>query len=569
MAQSKNDDGPTANRFPVIVIILVCIVVLVAAAIGYLHYDTNITHDKILDHVYVAGVDVGGMTPQQATDAVNRATKSTYSSKPMEFTIDRDVYTIDPQVSGATLDIEAAVTAAYNYGRSGFVIQKKIQQNNLKKGTVAINIIDYLNLDVDAIRTQAESIAPNYNTEVIQTTYRLEGEMPRDNNQQTGTRVLIIHLGRPGYSLSADSLYQQIIDGYNENRMVFTVECPITEPNSVDWDAVASENCVSPVDATLDTTTYHITDHVSGYGFTPDDVKKALAESAYDQEYTFEFHELAPTVTRESIEAELFKDVLGEYTATQSSSYARQTNLRLSCAAVNGTILLPGETFDYNKTVGERTPEAGYQPAASYAGMETVNTYGGGICQTSSTIYYSALMADLEIVSRTNHGFISSYVPYGMDATVSWGGPEFRFKNNTPYPIKIEAFADGGSVTVRILGTDYKDYYVKMEYEVWGVYSYKTEEKEFPPDNPNGYKNGSVITTPYTGYKICTYRCKYDKATNDLISREQEAISVYSARNKVVAKIVDPTPPATEPTTPPATAPSVSPDTEQDENTTP
>ena len=553
MAQSKNDDGPTANRFPVIVIIIICIVVLAAAVFGYLYYDTNITHDNILDNVYVAGVNVSGMTTQQATDAVQRATKGTYSAKPMQITIDRDIYSIEAQVSCAELDVAAAVDAAYNYGRSGFVIQKKMQQNSLKKSAVAIDIIPYLNLDTDAIHNQVEAIVPNYNTQVMQSSYRVEGELPSESNNQTGNRKLIIHLGRPGYSLTADSLYQQIIDSYNQNRLELSVDCHMNAPDPIDLDAIAQDSCILPVDATMDTTTYKITDAVDGYGYVIEEVEKVLSEGAYDQDYTFEFQQIAPSVTRESIEAELFKDVLSEYTATQSSSYSRQTNLRLSCAAVNGTILLPGETFDYNKTVGERTPEAGYMPAASYSGMETVNTYGGGICQTSSTIYYCALMADLEIVSRTNHGFISSYVPFGMDATVSWGGPEFRFKNNTPYPIKIEAVADGGSVTVRILGNDYKDHYVKMEYEIWGVYSYKTEEKEFPPDNPNGYKNGTVITTPYTGYKICTYRCKYDKATNELISREQEVISVYSARNKIVAKIVEPTPPASEPTIAPDT----------------
>ena len=157
-------------------------------------------------------------------------------------------------------------------------------------------------------------------------------------------------------------------------------------------------------------------------------------------------------------------------------------------------------------------------------------------------------MADLEIVTRRNHSYPSTYIPLGMDATVSWGGPEFRFRNNTQYPIKIVATASGGDTTIALMSYDDRDYYVKMEYEVLSKTGWSVVYKDFPADNAEGYKNGEVISTPYTGYVVNSYRVKYDKATNKEISRTFEAKSSYKKRDKVIARVADPTP--SVPTTP-------------------
>ena len=138
----------------------------------------------------------------------------------------------------------------------------------------------------------------------------------------------------------------------------------------------------------------------------------------------------------------------------------------------------------------------------------------------------------------------------GMDATVSWGGPHFSFKNSTNFPIRIEAKVEDGYVKIQLIGTDEKDYYVKMEYEVIGSKSPETIYRELPPDNAEGYKDGEVITTSYKGYTVKTYKLKYDKKTDELISRDYDRTSVYKSRDKVIAKIVYPETPTTptEPT---------------------
>ena len=142
----------------------------------------------------------------------------------------------------------------------------------------------------------------------------------------------------------------------------------------------------------------------------------------------------------------------------------------------------------------------------------------------------------------------------GMDATVSWGGPEFTFRNNTNYPIRIETWVADGYVHAKLVGTDEKDYYIVMEYEVIGSEAADTVYEEFTKDNnPEKYKDGEVIQTAYRGYSVKTYKCKYDKDTKELISREEDQKSVYKKRDQIVVSIRDPEPePAPEPAPSPA-----------------
>lgn len=545
--------------------IFICLVaVAVAGILSYLFATTQINHDKILDNVHIAGVDVGGMTKEEAIKAVSKVADS-YSTQNLNIKIGEENHAIAPSLSGAALDVDAAVNTAYDYGRSGFLFRKYKEQTAIKTKAVDLDISKHLNLDTTALQEEIHKLEKQFNVTMVPFEYRLEGTMPTDENYEGGDRKLIIVVGRSGYVLNAETLYNQILNAYNKREFSFSAECEFTKATGLDLEGIYRDNCIAPTDATMDQTTFKITAHKNGYGFIPEDVKNSISQAEPGQELTVSFAVLPPEITREdlekNLERDMFKDLLSEYTAKYGSSYNRDINLKLSTAAVNGTILLPGETFDYNSTLGERTPEAGYKLGNTYAGMETIQTYGGGICQTSSTVYYCALLADMEIISRTNHGFYTDYVPSGTDATVSWGGPEFRFKNSSKYPIKIEAYSEAGNVTVKIWGTDDKDYYVKMESEILGVYSWKTVYKEMEPNNSKGYKDGQVITSPYTGYKIQTYRCKYDKATDKLISKEPEALSVYSTRNKVVCKIVDKAP-ETTPTTPPATESTAPPTTE-------
>lgn len=247
--------------------------------------------------------------------------------------------------------------------------------------------------------------------------------------------------------------------------------------------------------------------------------------------FSFEVPVNLPEVTAEMLEEGLFRDKLATYTTYAYGPAGRQTNVRLAAERCNGAILNAGDVFDYSKTLGPVTPATGFQPAPGYVHGKTVDVNGGGICQVSSTIYATALHANLEIVERHAHGFASSYIGLGLDATVADGGPQFKLRNNTLYPIKIETiYAKNNNVTVNIWGTKTDDTYVKMESEVLEKTPYGEVIEETDTLPPGERK---VDQDPYTGYKVNTYRCVYN-GDGTLLSREFEAYSRYKMRDRLV-----------------------------------
>lgn len=546
-SKSKN------SRRPVIIIICVAIVAILAGVIAGVSYFSKIkeydANGLIYDNITIAGVDVGGMTKTDAINAVRLATKDSYPVKPMIVQVLDTEIQLSPEVTGAKLDAEAAVKAAYNFGRTGSSAQKKKDQLTASTSGYTVDIIPYLSLDTDAIKSAINKLGANYSSTLSQTKCDIIGD---DDNKQ-----LVITKGTPEYNLDLNTLYDAVMNAYNTNTFIAKGECTVVEPDSVDLQAIHAENCTEPEDAKLDPKTFEIIPEKYGYGFDIDTVKSQIETAKYGDILEVPFTKISPKITTENFNETLYQDELGTFTARAESEENRDVNLRLACESINGITLYPNEVFSYNKALGERTAENGYKPGPSYAGNETVYTYGGGICQVSTALYYCTLLADLEIVERDNHGFLPAYAKYGMDAVVSWPNLDFKFSNNTNHPIKIIAEANGGVVTVKLMGTDDKDYYIEMDYVIKSEDPAQTVEVSYPADNDQGYKDGEYIVEPYNGYEIETYKCKYDKQTKALLSKAWEATSVYRRRDGKICRIEAPvTPPETTPDTTPETNPT-------------
>ena len=558
---TPEDVSPKVKKHKKIALISLCCAALlviggIVAAVSILL--TRAADDGlILNNVTVAGVNLGGMTQEQAEQVLRAATKDTYSRQDMVIKLPGATIILTPAQTGAKLDVEAAAEAAYNYGRTGSRAERQKAKQQSMTGPYHIALLPYMELDTAYIRQVIEEYCAGFNSVYAESSYELQGKQPALTGDQfdanAACQTLLLDPGSPGQDLDMDALYDRVLDAYSFNTFEVEVDNSILGdmPTPLDLDAIFAEYHIEPVDAYFDPETKTVVPETYGYTFDLEHAKELLAaaEPGIIVRVPMEY------VEPELIAADFFADELSSYQTKHTNSENRNTNLRLACASINGLILLPGETFDYNQVLGKRTKEAGYKAAGAYANGETVYEIGGGICQVSSTLYYCTLMADLEIVTREAHSYVSTYMPYGMDATVSWNGPDFRFRNNTEYPIRIEAEVADGYVKIRLVGTDTKDYYVKMEYEIVGWESYETVYKEFAPDNEKGYKDGDVVSTPYAGCTVKTYRCKYDKATDELISRDFEARSQYKRRDEVIAKIVttpteDPDKPTDKPTDP-------------------
>ncbi|MFS8514512.1 MAG: VanW family protein, partial [Planifilum fulgidum] len=189
-----------------------------------------------------------------------------------------------------------------------------------------------------------------------------------------------------------------------------------------------------------------------------------------------------PRVTEKDLRA-VNQRRIGRYTTYfDASNVNRTTNIRLSAAAINNLVLNPGETFSFNQVVGQRTPERGYKPAAVIVRGEYSEGIGGGICQTSSTLYNSVDAAGLRVTVRYSHSKEVTYVPAGRDATVSWGGPDFRFMNSLDKPIMIKTYVGEGFITVSIYTTpDAK----VVQRSVPPAPKMKAKQVEVDPDKPS------------------------------------------------------------------------------------
>lgn len=572
-----------------LLIALVSLVGALAVGTGIFLWIYSRDDGLIFDNVYFMDQNLGGMTQEEARTVIDNRVKELYSQNLTVELQDRSLV-LTPDNSKARVDAEAAAQAAFDYGREGNMFQRAKARSAAALTSHTLDASAFLSLDETYIREAVDQLGAEINRNLVQTAVTVTGQQPdmtkyalpdeedeEDDEEEEsdvtiidpqepyyieGGQIMTIVKGVSGQNLDVEALYAQILTAYTEgNLTTISTTYTVTEPDPIDLEALFAQYCILPVNSELDEETYTATRESLGYGFVVEELTQELEKAQPGQTVTTEFQILIPEHTKASLEAELFKDVLVSIKTGHTSNRKRTRNLELACEAINGYILKPGATFSFNEVVGERTAAKGYQEAAVYSGMNTVEELGGGVCQVASTLYYGALLADFEIVERAVHTFAVTYVELGMDATVYWGHLDFKFKNNTEYPVKIEMSVHDGYVWLEYIGTETKDYYVEMEWVQKSRTDWETVEVELTDANRDKYEDyeiGDTIVTPYTGYKGSTYKCKYDKETDELISREWEADSTYAKRDKQVlvgpAK-PEPTEPPTEPPTDPPTEP--------------
>lgn len=239
--------------------------------------------------------------------------------------------------------------------------------------------------------------------------------------------------------------------------------------------------------------------------------------------------------TKAKITAEQLSKItgpMGSYsTSYGTSSAGRSTNIELATNSINGTILMPGDVFSFNDVVGDRSEERGYKEAGTYVGNKVEPGIGGGICQVSSTLYRAAMRANLRSTERTNHSMVVGYMEPGLDATVSYGYLDYKFKNTYDFPIYIEGITAGKVVTYTIYGEpaalNGKKY--EMANEILAVYPPETKEVPDPtlPEGERVDEGGAM-----TGYKVNSYQVTYENGIE--VNRELVATDNYAKVDSVV-----------------------------------
>lgn len=226
----------------------------------------------------------------------------------------------------------------------------------------------------------------------------------------------------------------------------------------------------------------------TGYEIHTEEVLAAIREdfaSDSQAEVRIALHEVAPTTTVEMLEGTTKRIAYASTDLTDNKK--RTNNIRKSLAAINGTVLQPGERLSFNTATGERTAENGYQEAPVIKpDKSVVNDLGGGVCQSSTTLYNAVLKSDLKIVERHHHSFPLTYAPAGLDASVSYETADFIFENNQENPIYIRAYVTAEEAVVIIYGSPLP-YKISLESEIY-------QESEVPEAETIKDTEGKYVT---------------------------------------------------------------------------
>jgi vancomycin resistance protein YoaR len=234
-----------------------------------------------------------------------------------------------------------------------------------------------------------------------------------------------------------------------------------------------------------------------------------------------------PRLTTDKARAMNINRLIGSYTTKFVIDGARSENIKLAASKMDGTIVAPGERFSFNDVVGPRDEEHGYHEAHVFVGDHIEDGFGGGVCQVSTTLYNTAVLANLEILERHNHSMTVDYVPLGRDAAVAYGALDFEFRNNTKNHLMVSADVKPGTVTFRIFG-DSPETRIAIESKVLSKTNFETEVVR-DPKLPAGRRE---VAAGKPGYQVVTYKAVMDG--DRVVTRSVMSYSTYKPMKQVI-----------------------------------
>ena len=451
---NDNEIKKKSKKKIIIISSIIAIIVLFLIIISTIFALLNINNSNIVSGVKIEGIDVSGLPKEEAKAKLEEIYQEKNQNDILLKYEDYET-NINSEVLETNYDIEKAVNQAISVGKTNniFINNYNILIALIGKKNIEVN----MTINEDVAKQKVEELTADLPGAVKEPDYYIEEDK------------LVITKGKEGIKVNTEELIEKIKNVLKDiNIRQECIDIPVInqDPEDIDIDKIHEEIYKEVQDAYYTKDPFTIHPEVEGVDFNVDDAKKLLEEDR--EQYEIQLTITKPKITTAQIGSEAFPDLLATYsTRYDGGDVDRTTNLRIACKKINEKVILPGETFSYNKTLGVRSTATGYKNAKVYENGQVVDGIGGGICQISSTLYNSVLMSNLEIVERKNHQFVTSYTPAGRDATVVYGMTDFKFKNTRTYAIKIKASAANGIATISIYG-------IKEENEYTVSFSTKT-----------------------------------------------------------------------------------------------
>ncbi len=478
--------------------------------------------------VYINNIDIGSQTKSEALKKVTAGLNDEISTKIISIKASDYSKNISYKDLNVVYNINNTIDRAYKIGREGSFF------TNLYD--IYTTRINHVNIDLDF------SINNNRLDELSDIIYNKSLLPFKNPSYIVKNDALILDSGHAGKNITKSSVSYEVKKFIKENKDG-VIQLSVITKNIIPLDSneilLKINLNVKNASVSVVNNTININPQVIGRNIDKEELIKALSsiENKPDTEKSVKITIIEPKVTSDTIRKNLFKDRLSifstQFYTSNQNDYNRGVNIKLGSSKISGTVLAVGQVFSFNDTVGPRSKDKGYRVAHAYIGGSIVDSEGGGVCQISTTLYNTVLLADLPIVERSNHMFTVGYVPYGMDAAVSYDKPDLKFKNSTNWPIKINSWVTDDN---------------RLFFEIWGTNENPGKTVDFrqeitetiPPETRYTYdpylEQGELIVTRYgmNGYAVNTFKIVRQNGT--VISNTEMYTSRYNALSKEVTK---------------------------------
>ncbi len=385
--------------------------------------------ETILDGVYIASVDVSGLTAEEAAQALENHMQDV-SGYRISMKVGSNSASATASELGLSVDTQKAANTALSFGQKGNIVRRYKAQADLQKQPVNLNVS--YEVDQDQVKSVLKERCQVYDCDPQ------DADMTMDDDGE-----FQITAEKSGITLRLDEAVEQVSD-YLANSWregVGTIELPIS--------ITASAN------------------------------------------------------TAEQLS--VVSDILGSASTDYSeSTEARSTNIARAAELLNGIVVFPGEEISVTDMVVPFDEDNGYAKAASYENGDVVETYGGGICQVSTTLYMALIRAEIEITERHNHSMVVKYVKPSMDAAIAEGYKDLRFTNNLENPIYIESYTDGSTIGFSIYGKEYRSEGREVTYESETLET--TEPTTELIASEDSFGTITQVSASHTGYEACLWK---------------------------------------------------------------
>lgn len=519
------------HQLPINISLLCLCLVLAAGIAAVLLYQggSDPLGTQIMENVFVAGVDVGGMGREEALAAVNEAVGSNYTEGIMTVQLGSSSFVLAPSQTRPVLRIEGAIEEAYAYGRTGSTSQRQQDFRDAQYSPKIISLEPYLSLNTDYIRSAVSGFISGFAGEYAPSGYALEGEEPaldaEEFDSSAPCQTLVLSIGNPGSNFDLDGICNAILEGYYVNNFNVRIpsECLAEFPEELDIDAIYRQLHVDAVEAVDESTPGSC-----GYTFSLENARTMLDTANYGDTLSIPMEYVMP----ERLEfSGSFTETLSSFSTPVSAIADYNENMKLLCSQLDGLILQPGEKLSFN-TSFPHTEKNGFQKAPRHGDKCADVETGGGADQVATTLYMASMTAGLSAAEKHIADHVCDYTQKGTEISVSFNWQDLKISNTLDMPVKIRAKVTSQNVVIRILSEKPLDYYVKLETKEGYTSAHGTilvNKKA-----ADGYTTGQVLAEGADGGQVTLNWVKYDKVTNQELSRTTESVQVPARHTMVV-----------------------------------